>query len=217
MNNYIHHAPEAIAVPLIIILVGALLRMWGIIALGATSLLCMLFFYRGAPSQKKKKRSNENEVIGFGLDTRYPVACPCDGKVLRIERVRGTLHIAVFLNVHNVHVQYAPFDGVITSMEYKPGTFAPAYLFEKSQYNERLVTTFETAVGPMTVAQIAGQVARRIVPFHRTGAFVRQGDPFGLIKFGSRVDIWVPDHRVTDVLVKEGDRVRIGEALCRVR
>jgi phosphatidylserine decarboxylase precursor-related protein len=214
MNNYIHRAPEAIAVPLILMVTGILVRMWNITVIGAVSIMCMLFFYRGAPSLKNRTNI---KTIGFGLDTRYPVTCPCDGKVLHIERVRGSLHIAMFLNVHNVHVQYAPFDGVIVSMEHKPGTFAPAYLFEKSQYNERLVTTFETAVGPMTVAQIAGQVARRIVPFHRPGARVHQGEPFGLIKLGSRVDVWIPDHRVTELLVKVGDRVRIGDGLCMVR
>lgn len=230
MNTYIFYAPEAIAVPLIIVLIGTFFHNWWVIVLGVVSLVCMLFFYRagdtsafkrlyldqGPPVASEPVSFWASGIIGSG-DRGLPVGCPCDARVLEIERVHGSLHIAFFLNIHNVHVQYVPLDGVITSISHKLGTFAPAYFFEKSQYNERVVTTFDTVIGPVIIAQIAGQVARRIVSFHSTGAVLRQGDPLGLIKFGSRVDIWLPAHRVIDVAVKKNDRVRIGGLVCVVR
>ena len=157
-------------------------------------LCCILYFYRGAT-----------------IPSIYPntVISPADGKVLKIVKHQDMYHIAIFLNIHNIHVQYAPIKGNIVSMKYKPGTFNPAYLFEKSQYNERMETILETEIGRVMVVQIAGLIARTIVPFKEIGDNVNQAEPIGLIKFGSRVDLWIPT--TVDIKIKEGDRIHIGD------
>lgn len=119
--------------------------------------------------------------------------------------------VAIFLNIHNIHVQYAPIDGKIVSMKYKPGTFKPAYLFEKSQYNERLETIMDTKAGRVMVVQLAGLIARTIVPFKEIGNDLQQGEPMGLIKFGSRVDLWIPTS--TKLKIQEGGKIKIGEII----
>ena len=118
------------------------------------------------------------------------------------------------MNIHNVHVQYAPLGGRVKSITHKAGEFHPAYFFEKSQYNERVETILETAVGDIKVVQLAGQVARRIVSFLNVGEEIARGQPIGLIKFGSRVDMWIPSANINKIHVKEGDRLRIGEPVC---
>jgi phosphatidylserine decarboxylase len=123
--------------------------------------------------------------------------------------------ISVFLNIHNVHVQYAPLDGTIRSVVHKPGAFHLAYLFEKGELNERRVTTLDTRIGTVRVVQIAGLVARRTHPLVSPGDRVSQGDSLGLIKFGSRVDLWLPEG--FNVLVAPGQRVHIGEALVELK
>jgi phosphatidylserine decarboxylase len=117
----------------------------------------------------------------------------------------------VFLNIHNIHVQYAPVDGVVSSIAHQSGTFHPAYFFEKSQYNERLETYFRTAHGSVRVDQIAGQLARRCVSFLESAQRVTRGDPMGLIKFGSRVDMWFP--KTWKTIVVPGQRLFIGDAV----
>jgi len=192
--NYIGAASE-----MIIIIIGLLLLsvvkksyIYGIIAL---LILCsILYFYRGAT-----------------IPPLYPntIISPADGKILKIVKHENMYHIAIFLNIHNIHVQYAPIEGQIISMKYKPGKFNPAYLFEKSQFNERMETILETNIGQIMVVQIAGLIARTIVPFKEIGDKLDQGEALGLIKFGSRVDIWLPD--IVELKMKEGDRIRVGD------
>jgi phosphatidylserine decarboxylase len=136
---------------------------------------------------------------------------PCDGKILRIVNHKHALQIAIFLNIHNIHVQYAPISGQIISILHKRGEFVPAYMFQKSQYNERIETVIESKLGSITVVQIAGQLARRIISFHIKGNTIKRGDPLGLIKFGSRVDLWIPVTSKPQVMVKEGEYVQIGK------
>ena len=86
-------------------------------------------------------------------------------------------------------------------------------MFEKSQYNERVETTLQTVIGNVKVIQIAGLIARRIVSFGSEGQQLKRGDPLGLIKFGSRVDVIVPAHNIAKIAVKEGQSVNIGDTL----
>jgi phosphatidylserine decarboxylase len=142
---------------------------------------------------------------------------PCNGRVLKIKEHGTHIQISVFLNIHNIHVQYSPISGKILSILHKEGEFHPAYLFEKSQYNERVETTLGTEFGNITVVQIAGQVARRIVSFLEKGQSVERGEPLGLIKFGSRVDIWIPIESVNNILINEGDYLDIGVPIIQLK
>ncbi len=202
--NYILYAPEIIIIFSVLILSGLYYKSITICTISVLFMISMLYFYRSASEKSinKAKRSHKNDII-----------CPCDGKVLAVSSKENHIHIAIFLNVHNVHVQYIPVNGLIKSIYHKSGDFHPAYLFEKSQLNERVETTIDTKWGDIIVVQIAGLIARRIVSFHNEGDKVEKGVPLGLIKFGSRVDIWLPRQKVDKVLIKEGQLVDIGDTL----
>ena len=194
--NYIGAAPEMIVIIIGLLLLSVVKKsyIYGIIAL---LILCsILYFYRGAT-----------------IPPLYPntIISPADGTILKIVKHENMYQVAIFLNIHNIHVQYAPIEGQIISMKYKPGTFNPAYLFEKSQYNERMETILETKIGQIMVVQIAGLIARTIVPFKEIGDRLDQGEPLGLIKFGSRVDIWLPD--TVKLKMKEGERIHVGDII----
>ena len=202
--NYINYAPEALIIPILLIAALCYKKYYKISSLAILILPLMLLFYRGVSASDYKKLTQipQNHIIS-----------PCEGKVLKIVKQGHTIPIAIFLNVHNVHVQYSPIKATIKNILHKDGEFHPAYMFEKSQYNERVETTLDTLIGPVKVIQIAGLIARRIVSFHATGKQLERGDPLGLIKFGSRVDILVPAYNIASIKVKEGDDVRIGDSL----
>jgi len=204
--NYIGYAPEALIIPLICIIgtFFAIKNPFKFILLFSIILLCLLLFYRGVSvtDYKKLTETPQNHIVS-----------PCEGKVLKVVKEANKVRIAIFLNVHNVHVQYMPINGTIKDIIHKDGEFHPAYMFEKSKYNERVETTLQTLIGSVKVIQIAGLIARRIVSFGAVGQRVQRGDPLGLIKFGSRVDIEVPAYNIADIVVKEGQNVRIGESL----
>ncbi|MEE8293278.1 MAG: phosphatidylserine decarboxylase, partial [Kiloniellales bacterium] len=120
--------------------------------------------------------------------------------------------ISIFLNVFDVHVNRIPVDGRVVSQAYRHGTFVNASLDKASEDNERQVICLETADGrQLGVVQIAGLVARRIVCDLRDGQTVRAGERFGLIRFGSRVDLYLPDGAA--VFVAEGQRAVGGETV----
>lgn len=141
--------------------------------------------------------------------SRGRVISAADGTVQSIDRrPDGTTRIAVFMNPLNVHVNRAPVAGTVTAVEHRPGGFRPA--FDKdSERNERLVWTFDTELGPLTVVQIAGAMVRRIVPYVDPGHRVAQGQRIGLIRFGSRVDVYLPAGIAPAVEI--GQQVRAGE------
>lgn len=203
--NYIGYAPEAAIIPLVCILISLFKKSYKIALIFLTSLLCLILFYRGVSSADYQKlvQTPQNHIVS-----------PCEGKVLKVIKEGNKVRIAIFLNVHNVHVQYMPISGTIKGIMHKDGEFHPAYMFEKSQYNERVETTIQTLIGDVRVIQIAGLIARRIVSFGAVGQRLERGDPLGLIKFGSRVDIEVPAYNIASISIKEGQLVRIGETLC---
>jgi phosphatidylserine decarboxylase len=118
----------------------------------------------------------------------------------------------VFLSVLDVHVQRIPADGRVLAVEYRPGTFLSADLDKASEDNERSALLMETSDGArLGVVQIAGLLARRIVCDVRPGELVAAGDTYGLIRFGSRVDVYLPPgSRVT---VAVGQRTIGGETV----
>lgn len=201
LGQFLGRAPEAVALALALALAGACRRSRAFLGAAAALLAAALLFYRGPLSVAPKP--------GF-------VVSPCDGRVLSAAVVGDRAHVAVFIGLTDVHAQYAPLDGVVVDVTHSPGTFAPAYLLRKSRFNERVVTRLATAAGPVAVVQYAGQLARRIVPFVAPGQRVRQGQALGLIKFGSRVDLWVPAASLAGPLPAAGDRVRAGDPLVRL-
>ena len=145
------------------------------------------------------------------------VICPADGKVIRIEDVdlHGSIigrfkKISIFMNVFNVHVNRAPYDGTIEKIHYHEGKFLSANLDKASVENERNEVMIRTLDGRVVwVVQIAGLIARRIVCWNREGQVIAKGERFGLIRFGSRVEVFLPpDSRI---VVQVGDKVRAGE------
>ncbi|MEU8178498.1 phosphatidylserine decarboxylase [Microbispora hainanensis] len=118
---------------------------------------------------------------------------PADGVVQSIDPwPDGRTRVAIFMSPLNVHVNRAPAAGTVTSVEHVPGGFVPAFN-KDSDKNERVVWHFDTALGDIEMVQIAGAVARRIVPYLFAGAKVAQGERVGLIRFGSRVDLYLPE------------------------
>ncbi|GGK84320.1 phosphatidylserine decarboxylase proenzyme [Sphaerisporangium melleum] len=121
------------------------------------------------------------------------VLSPADGVVQSIDpQPDGRTRVAIFMSPLNVHVNRAPAEGTVTSMRHVPGGFRPAFDKDSDQ-NERVVWHLATPIGDLELVQIAGAVARRIVPYLGVGAKVAQGQRIGLIRFGSRVDIYLPE------------------------
>lgn len=149
-------------------------------------------------------------------DENKLVICPADGKVIKIEDidVQGTISgrfkkISIFMNVFNVHVNRAPYDGVVEVIHYHPGKFLSANLDKASAENERnevMIRTRDDRV--VWVVQIAGLIARRIVCWVGRGDRVKKGERFGLIRFGSRVEVFLPSDSRISVVV--GEKVRAG-------
>jgi phosphatidylserine decarboxylase len=151
------------------------------------------------------------------------IVSPADGKVVCVaampaddKELPGGQRISIFLNIFDVHVNRAPIRGNLESLDYKRGKFKVAYDEEASRVNEQNILTIRGPGGMIIVKQIAGLIARRVVCWKRVGQPLARGELFGLIRFGSRVDILLP--REVKILVKVGDRVKggcsvIGEGL----
>jgi len=147
-------------------------------------------------------------------DTAVVVA-PGEGRVIEIKEVHEpsflqstARRITIFLSVFDVHVQRAPVSGTVEHRSYKPGKFAVAWLEKASEDNEQASLGIATPQGRVLVRQIAGLVARRIVTDPSEGDRVERGQRIGIIRFGSRVDLFVPlDWELT---CKVGDRARVG-------
>jgi phosphatidylserine decarboxylase len=143
------------------------------------------------------------------------IVSPGDGRVVVVtdeeDAGRPGKRISIFLAVWNVHVNRAPAAGVITRMEYRPGKFLAAMRERASMENEQNVFTLSTDAGEMVFKQIAGLIARRVVSWKQEGERVARGERIGLVRFGSRVDVWVPKDAV--ILVKLGDNVKGGSSV----
>jgi phosphatidylserine decarboxylase len=128
------------------------------------------------------------------------VLCPADGKVVVIEEAEESeflkdkrIQISVFMSPVNVHINRNPISGVVKYFKYNPGKYLVAWHPKSSTDNERTTIVIENKAGvPVLFRQIAGAMARRIVWYVKEGDAVEQGDQFGFIKFGSRVDVFLP-------------------------
>lgn len=126
------------------------------------------------------------------------VISPADGRIVVVEKVhdevlnREALKISVFMNVFNVHSNKSPVDGVVKSIRYTPGRFVNADLDKASTENERNALHIAAPRGDVTCVQIAGLIARRILCYARIGDTLARGQRYGFIRFGSRVDVYLP-------------------------
>ena len=143
------------------------------------------------------------------------VVSPADGRVVVVtdeeDAGRPGKRISIFLAVWNVHVNRSPAEGTITKLEYKPGKFLAAMRERASLENEQNVFTLSTDAGDIVFKQIAGFIARRVVSWKKQGDRVARGERIGLVRFGSRVDVWVPPD--AEILVKLGDHVKGGASV----
>jgi phosphatidylserine decarboxylase len=147
------------------------------------------------------------------------VLSPADGRVTEADRetvdpfVGPARQISIFLSPFDVHVNRAAVTGRVVDVEYRPGAFRAAYRLEAEQ-NERVSIALEGEAGRVVMRQVAGVLARRIVCRVRPGDRLEAGERFGMIKFGSRMDVVMPAR--AQVLVGVGDRVRAGETIVGV-
>ena len=147
------------------------------------------------------------------------IVAPADGRIVEIKKVNEpsflkseATMVAIFLSVFDVHVQRAPIDGEIKLVHYNKGRFHDARNPQASFENENRVIGIESPDGfRVTVRQIAGLIARRIVGWADTGAKVKMGERLGMIRFGSRVELFLP--LGTEIAVKVGDYAKGGETI----
>jgi phosphatidylserine decarboxylase len=217
-------APEGIPIVISFLVISALLTwaavwflgIWGVIIgviTGALSLWCIWFF-------RDPKRS-----IPGAQSNKLPIISPADGVVcfvgcvapppelgLTEDQTKGLTRVSVFMNVFNVHVNRAPLAGTVEKSVYKPGKFFNASFDKASELNERHSLILRSDAGIRLICvQIAGLIARRIVCRVKEGEHLQPAQRYGLIRFGSRVDVYVPAG-ITP-LVKVGDPTVAGETV----
>lgn len=149
------------------------------------------------------------------VDPRHLLA-PCDGKVVVIEQIEEDryfhekrIQLSIFMSPLNVHTNRAPIGGQVAAMNYYPGKYLMAFNPKSSQENEQTFLVLKQGELELGVKQIAGFLARRIRYYVKTGDTLRQGEEFGFIKFGSRVDLLIPTEG-WEICVGLGDKVKGG-------
>lgn len=201
------------AAGLILIILGVIASftgsniIWGFTYAEALLLLFIIFFFRD-PDRVTPE--------GEGL-----IISAADGKVVLIKEVsfpelsdEKLIQVSVFLSVFNVHVNRIPVSGVVDEIKYYPGKFLAAWNDKASLENEQTLISIDTGTKKIYFKQIAGLIARRIVWKLESGQSVSAGERFGLIRFGSRVDILLPLN--SEIRVKIGDKVKGGETVIGV-
>ncbi|NKE69348.1 phosphatidylserine decarboxylase family protein [Candidatus Manganitrophus noduliformans] len=171
---------------------------------GALTLFCLWFF--------RDPRRSVPQAEGA-------LVSPADGKIVDISRTeegrflnKPAIKISIFLNVFNVHINRVPVAGKVIGVFYNAGRFFAANVPKASLENEQNAVVLETPAGKRVVCiQIAGLIARRIVCWIQEGSVLNRGERFGLIRFGSRVDLFLPIE--TEIRVSMGQKVRGGETI----
>lgn len=165
-------------------------------------------------------------MLGFAAFFRHPernsagppqvVVAPADGRVVEVgecpewAKSKGLAQsLAIFMSPANVHVNRAPMNGTVVEAFWRKGKKWPAYRPKASELNEHAFVLLDTAYGPVAYRQIAGALARRVVCEVVPGMRLERGQPVGIIKFSSRVEVYLPAQ--ARILVKVGDRTRAGE------
>jgi phosphatidylserine decarboxylase len=179
-------------------LLSALAGWWGVTGLGLVLTAGVALFFR-----------DPERIIP---QTPESIVSPADGRVMEIVPENAqTRRISIFLSLWDVHINRAPYGGVVRSVVYTPGKFLAAYRQEASLVNEANTVTIADHGREFIVKQIAGVLARRIVCRVRPGDTLEKGQRYGLIRFGSRTDLLLPV--TAEIAVQVGDVVRGGETV----
>ena len=157
-------------------------------------------------------------LVVFFRDPELPIGdgivSPANGKVFAVDTIDDTRIVRIFMNVWNIHVNRSPMDGVVSEVEHRPGGHIPA--FDKdAETNERVIVHYDTSIGKVKTVQIAGSVARRIVPYISGGEKLKKGDKIGIIRLGSRVDVHLPKEKVS-ITCAIGDVVVPGQTIANI-
>ena len=169
----------------------------------ATALLCTLYFFR----DPKRKTSDEKRII----------VAPADGKLILVQKHSETVSgkpstlVSIFMSPFNVHVNRIPLSGKVTHLRYHSGQFLMAFDPRSVESNEKMEISISNGEIELRFSQVSGFLARRIVCQLQKGESVTIGKRFGMIKFGSRVDLILPPSAT--VLVEPGQRTRAGETI----
>ncbi len=176
----------------------------GLAAVPIALALFFLWFFRDPP---RSVPSGPGEIVS-----------PADGKVTEAEWIEtpegSRLRLSIFLNVFDVHVNRSPIEGTVSHVSYKQGMFLNAMRADSNVLNEQNVVVIQHGETSVQVKQIAGLLARRIVCNVKPGDRLQRGQRFGLIKFGSRVDVLMPAD--ANLRVKRGDKVKGGSTILAV-
>ena len=183
------------------IIIFALLHYWIlVVTLSLLSVGVVLFF-----RDPNRERPSDSLAI----------VSPADGTVdaieilSHIEALKGPgKRVSIFLSIFDVHINRAPYQGVVETITYHPGQFIDARHEDAALKNENQLWLLDTSYGLVGVRQIAGLIARRIVKWRKGGDKLETGERLGLIKFGSRTDLYLPPH--TEILVRMGQKVKGG-------
>jgi phosphatidylserine decarboxylase len=178
---------------------GLLLIFLGVVSVFFFLISCLLIVFFRDPER----------IIGPG------VVAVADGKIREITTIHDTevgecIQISTFMNIHNVHVNRMPLDGTIEEITHYKGAHLPAFKKE-SEKNERVVLLIHTDIGRIKIVQIAGTLARRIVPYVSKGNAVKKGGKIGLIRLGSRVDLYLPTKRIKPLAIQVTNKIKAGE------
>lgn len=185
---------------LILLFAGPSPALWATLVASAAFMVFILRFFR---DPKRKAPLNAGRICA-----------PADGKVVQVEEVfeeeylrDRRMQVSIFMSVWNVHANWFPVGGTISYYRYHPGKYLVAWHPKSSLLNERNTTVIKTErEDEILVRQIAGTVARRIISYASKGRKVSAGDELGFIRFGSRVDVFLPPDSI--ILVKPGQKVR---------
>ena len=183
------HSLHWVLVPLILGVIQFFTPFWPLGVLFLVGALFSLLFFR-----------DPERTVGEGI------VSPADGRISNIELVEDMTRISILMGLHDVHVNRAPVKGKVISIEHIPGKHVPAFN-KDSEANERVITTLETEIGEIKIIQIAGAFARRIEPYIDEGDTLTKGQRMGMIRFGSRVDLFLP-HDNVKIMVETGLRVK---------
>jgi phosphatidylserine decarboxylase len=196
------------SIMLLLFLIFALWKGYSFLWIGFSVLLLLtvwtLYFFRDPDRMIPEK---ENCILS-----------PADGRILHVETAENlsfytgpAQRVSIFLSLWDVHVNRIPVGGTVSHLQYLPGCFYPAFTESASNKNEQNIIGIESKFGPLFLKQIAGILARRIVCRLEKGNRVEKGDRFGIIKWGSRVELYLP--MAVKIHVSKGDRVRGGESI----
>lgn len=182
---------------LIILSVITLQTYWFAFFIGSLWLFCEYFYrlpiHTLGTEKEIQKLDNRLGLLKDESTNFVKISSPCYGRIYDVEYTNEFIRIVTLLNVFDVHYQFAPIQGYISKTHYKKGTFYMNYMLEKSRHNERQHIIFNNDNGlEVEVIQIAGTLTQRIELMKKKMELVKQGEAYGLIHFGSRVDIIIP-------------------------